>query len=68
MRTHIQIDDKLLRDAKRACGDRARTTTDVIRIGLELIVSQDAARRLAALLGSEPAAAHVPRRREKRSA
>lgn len=63
MRKHVILDEKLLRDAKRAIG--AQTDTETIRAGLELILQQEAYERLAALGGSEPHARDVPRRREK---
>ncbi len=59
----FHIDGKLLEDAKAACG--ASTDTDTIRLGLEALVRQAAYERLAALIGSEPGAKDVPRRREK---
>lgn len=63
MRKHVNIDEKLLRDARLASG--AATDTDTIRIGLELILRQEAYRQLAALGGTEPDARDVRRRREK---
>ena len=59
----FNIDDDLFRQAKTACG--ASTDTETIRLGLEALVRHDAYQRLRALLGSEPKAQDVPRRREK---
>ncbi len=59
----INVDDDLLRDAKAACG--AATDTETIRLGLEAVVRHAAYERLRALLGSEPGAREVPRRRER---
>ena len=61
MKKTLNIDDQLLRDAKRACG--AATDTKTVRLGLEALVRHAAAERLRALLGSEPGAQDVPRRR-----
>ena len=63
MRKHVNLDADLLREARRASG--AKTDTETICLGLELIVQHEAYRRLAALGGTEPDAADVPRRREK---
>jgi Arc/MetJ family transcription regulator len=63
MKKTFNIDDKLLKMAKRACG--AKTDTDTIRLGLERLVQHAAAQRLRRYLGSEPDAQMVPRRREK---
>jgi Arc/MetJ family transcription regulator len=61
MKKTLNIDDKLLRDAKEACG--AATDTETIRLALEAIVRRAAYQRLSALGGSEPDARDVPRRR-----
>jgi hypothetical protein len=59
----LNIDPKLLKDAKAACG--AKTDTEAVRLGLEALVRKAAYERLRALLGTEPNAVDVPRRREK---
>jgi len=59
----VNIDAKLLKDAKAACG--ATTYTETIRQGLQALVRNAAYERLQAFLGSEPNAQDVPRRREK---
>ena len=48
--------------ARAACG--AATDTDTLRLGLEELVRRAAYQRLRALLGTEPHAQDVPRRRE----
>jgi len=58
----FNIDPKLLKDAKAACG--ASTETDAIRQGLQMIVRHNAYQRLKEFIGSEPDAKDVPRRRE----
>jgi hypothetical protein len=63
MKKTLNIDDKLLREAKAACG--AATDTDTVRLGLEALVRHAAYERLRSFLGSEPDAQDVPRRRER---
>jgi hypothetical protein len=62
MKKTLNIDDRLLTEAKVACG--ASTDTDTIRVGLEAVVRHAAYQRLKALRGSEPQAQDVPRHRE----
>ena len=61
MRTTLNLDDALLRDAMRATGLREKTA--VVHAGLKALIAQDAARRLIALGGSDPDAKAAPRRR-----
>jgi Arc/MetJ family transcription regulator len=63
MKKTLHIDEKLLKDARSACG--AATDTDTVRMGLEALVRHAAYERLRALRGSEPGARDVPRRRDK---
>jgi Arc/MetJ family transcription regulator len=65
MKKTLHIDERLLREARSACG--AATDTDTVRLGLEALVRHSAYERLRALRGSEPGARDVPRRREKAS-
>ncbi|MDP9291792.1 MAG: type II toxin-antitoxin system VapB family antitoxin [Verrucomicrobiota bacterium] len=62
MRTTLNLDDALLNAALDATGERQKTK--VIHLGLQALVRQRAARRLAALGGTSPAASAAPRRRE----
>jgi Arc/MetJ family transcription regulator len=62
MKKTLNIDDRLLAEAKLACG--ASTDTDAIRLGLEAVVRHAAYQRLKALRGSEPHAQDVPRHRD----
>jgi Arc/MetJ family transcription regulator len=62
MKKTLNVDDKLLREAKSACG--ATTDTDTVRLGLEALVRHAAYQRLRAFRGTEPDAQDVPRRRE----
>ena len=63
MKKTLHVDDSLLKEAKLACG--ATTDTETIRLGLEALVRHAAYQRLRSLLGTEPDARDVPRRREK---
>jgi Arc/MetJ family transcription regulator len=65
MKKTFNLDDNLLREARAACG--ATSDTETVRLGLETLVRHAAYERLRALIGSEPNAQDVPRRREKPS-
>jgi hypothetical protein len=62
----LNIDETLFEQAKTACG--ATTDTETVRLGLESLVRHGAYQRLRALLGTEPDAQDVPRRRKEPSA
>jgi Arc/MetJ family transcription regulator len=62
MKKTFNVDDKLFKEAKTACG--ASTDTQTVRLGLEALVRHAAYESLRALRGSEPDARDVPRRRE----
>ena len=62
MKKTVHIDQKLLGEARAACG--ATTDTETIRLGLQALVRQAAYERLRALLGTERNAQDVPRRRK----
>jgi Arc/MetJ family transcription regulator len=61
MRTTVTLDDKLLEDAKEAAG--VAETSAVIKLALTALVQREAARRLAAMGGSDPFIQTVRRRR-----
>jgi Arc/MetJ family transcription regulator len=61
MRTTINIDDELLREAQRLSGLEEKTA--VVHAGLEALIARESARRLARLGGSEKQLRSVPRRR-----
>ncbi len=61
MRTTLNIDDELIRQAGRLTGVKEKTT--LVRRGLEALIARESARRLAALGGSEKGLRPVPRRR-----
>jgi Arc/MetJ family transcription regulator len=61
MRTTINLDDQLLREARRLSGLKEKTA--VVHAGLAALVARESARRLAALGASERGLRPVPRRR-----
>jgi Arc/MetJ family transcription regulator len=61
MRTTLNIDDDLLREAQRLSGVSGRA--ELVREGLRALIERESARRLARLGGSEPQLKPVPRRR-----
>jgi Arc/MetJ family transcription regulator len=60
MRTTLDLDEDLLKEAMEAA--HARTKTAAVHAGLKALVEQAARRRLAALFGTMPEA-DAPRRR-----
>jgi Arc/MetJ family transcription regulator len=61
MRTTVNLDDELLADAEKLSGITERTA--LLNAGLKALVERAAARRLAALGGSQPKLKAPPRRR-----
>ncbi|MDR3717795.1 MAG: type II toxin-antitoxin system VapB family antitoxin [Bryobacteraceae bacterium] len=61
MRTTLIIDDSLLDRAKELTGIREKTA--LVRAGLEALIARQAGKRLAALGGTQPKLAKIPRRR-----
>ena len=61
MRTTLNIDDELLDEARRLTGIQEKTA--LVRKGLEALIAREAAKRLAALGGTEKSLRPVPRRR-----
>lgn len=64
MRTTLNIDEALLREAQRLSGFKEKTA--VLHAGLEALIARESARRLAALGGSERRLRPIPRRRPGR--
>lgn len=64
MRTTLNIDDELLARARELTGESEKTR--LVHLGLEALVQRTAARRLAALGGSDSQAEAAPRRRSAR--
>ncbi len=60
MRTTLNLDDDLLRQAQQLSGISERT--QLVRETLKALVQRESARRLAALGGSEPQLEAIPRR------
>ena len=65
MKTTLNLDEQLVREAGRLTGLRAKT--DVIHEGLRALITRESARRLAALGGTMPSAKVPPRRRRRPS-
>jgi Arc/MetJ family transcription regulator len=65
MRTTLNIEDDLLRQAARLTGVSEKTA--LVRRGLEALIALESARRLAALGGSEKDLQPIPRRRSRRT-
>lgn len=61
MRTTVNIDDELLREAAELTGITERAA--LLREGLRALIRRESARRLAALGGTMPELEDVPRRR-----
>ena len=61
MRTTLIIDEALLDRARELTGIREKTA--LVRAGLEALIAREAGKRLAALGGTQPTMASVPRRR-----
>jgi Arc/MetJ family transcription regulator len=64
MRTTLNIDDDLLARATEMSGLREKTA--VLHAGLKALIQREAARKLAALGGTERKLKPIPRRRSKR--
>ena len=63
MRTTLDLDEGLIEEARELTGIREKTA--LIHAGLKSLLAREAARRLAALGGSEPKLRPIPRRRLK---
>jgi Arc/MetJ family transcription regulator len=61
MRTTVTLDAELLAQAQQLCGDQERSA--LLKEALQALVQRESARRLAALGGSQPDLAPIPRRR-----
>lgn len=65
MRTTLDLDDDLLREAARLT--RIEDEATLVHRGLEALIARESARRLAALAGSEKGLRPVPRRRPRQA-
>ena len=61
VRTTVTLSDDLIANAQELTGITERT--ELLRAGLETLVREESARRLAALGGSDRTASAAPRRR-----
>ena len=61
MRTTLIIDPDLVERARQLTGIQNKTA--LVRAGLEALIAREAARRLAALGGTDPGLRSMPRRR-----
>jgi len=61
MKTTLNIDDQILRKASKLTGISEKTA--LVRRGLEALIAQESAKRLAALGGSEKNLKSIPRRK-----
>jgi Arc/MetJ family transcription regulator len=61
MRTTLIIDDRLIEHARELTGIQEKTA--LVRAGLEALIAREAGKRLAALGGTHPQMANIPRRR-----
>lgn len=66
MRTTLNIDDDLLREAQELSGIREKTAT--VHAALEALIARESARRLAALGGTERQLSPIRRRRSGKRA
>ncbi len=66
MRTTLNIDLDLLREASRLTGVSEKTA--LVRLGLQALIAKESAKRLADLGGTEKGLNPIPRRRSSRVA
>jgi Arc/MetJ family transcription regulator len=64
MRTTLNIDTELIREATRLTGVSEKTS--LVRMGLQALIAKTSAKRLADLGGTEKGVSPIPRRRSKR--
>ena len=60
MRTTLNIDDDLLKNASKLTGVKEKTS--LVRLGLQALIAKESATRLAQLGGTEKALTSIPRR------
>ena len=64
MRTTLNIDDQMLKNASELTGVKEKTS--LVRLGLESLIARESAKRLAELGGTEKSLRPIPRRRTAR--
>ena len=62
MRTTLNIDDDLLKEAAKLTGIEEKTS--LVTLGLEALIARECAKRLALLGGAEKKLEKIPRRRK----
>ena len=65
MRTTLNIDDEILKEASRLTGIKEKTA--LVRLGLEALIALESSKRLAKLGGTEKELRSIPRRRLAKS-
>jgi Arc/MetJ family transcription regulator len=65
MRTTLNIEDELLAKAAQLTGIKEKTA--LVKLGLEALIANESAKRLAALGGTEKNLGMIPRRRWEES-
>jgi Arc/MetJ family transcription regulator len=65
MRTTLNIDDEILKEASRLTGIKEKTA--LVRLGLEALIALESSKRLARLGGTEKELRSIPRRRLAKS-
>jgi Arc/MetJ family transcription regulator len=66
MRTTLNIDPSLLKEASKLTGVSEKTS--LVKMGLEALISRESAKRLADLGGTEKGLRPIPRRRSNKVA
>ena len=61
MRTTLNIDNEILKEASRLTGIQEKTA--LVRLGLEALIARESSKRLARLGGTEKELRPIPRRR-----
>ena len=64
MRTTLNIDDKMLKEAARLTGVKEKTA--LVRLGLEALIASESSKRLARLGGTEGELKPIRRRRPQK--
>jgi Arc/MetJ family transcription regulator len=64
MRTTLNIDNEILKEASRLTGIEEKTA--LVRLGLEALIARESSKRLARLGGTEKELRPIPRRRSRK--
>jgi len=63
MRTTLNIDDEMLKEASKLTGIKEKTS--LVRLGLQALIAQESSRRLSKLAGTEKKLRVTSRRRPR---